>query len=512
MSHTRRFFLSSALSAVAGAAFANAPTTSLRPQARPGGTPYETEVSDLRPRMRAGMEEIVSASGMSGEVGFVVMDPATGETLVDIDGDLERPPASATKAVTALYALETLGEDYRFATRVLASGPVVDGVLQGDLVLVGGGHPNFVTDDLALLVDQLAGGGLKRVTGRFLVWGEALPTEREIDPDQLDHLGYNPSVGGLNLNFNRVHFQWTRQSGSYLVEIDARSETLKPAVTTARMEIVDRRGPVYTYRDAGGVDAWTVARRALGDAGARWLPVRYPALYTADVFATLMRSKGIVLPKVDRITDRPEGTELARHESVPLRDLMRSMLRWSTNITAEAAGMTATDALVGGGFDLDTSAARMTVFAAERAGIAPFFEDHSGLGDDTRITAGQMVQLLAAPGVSRMLKPIMKTIPLRDAQGNPVPGLNAEVRAKTGTLNFVSALAGYIDLAGGRELVFAFLAADLDARRRSKAVPDERPAGSVGYNGRAKTLQQKLLQRVALMAPALDPVATIESN
>jgi D-alanyl-D-alanine carboxypeptidase/D-alanyl-D-alanine-endopeptidase (penicillin-binding protein 4) len=499
MSLTRRFFLSSALGAVAGTAFANAPDTSVRPVARTRGTPAAAEVTDLRPRARVSFEQLVADSGVTGTVGFVVLDPGTGATLVDIDGTVPLPPASATKAVTALYALEALGPDYRFVTRVIASGPVVDGVVQGDLILAGGGHPNLVTDELAVLVDRVADAGITEVTGRFLVWGDALPREFEIDPDQLDHLGYNPSVGGLNLNFNRVHFQWQRSAGAYTVDMDAPGTSVRPAVTTARMEIVDRAGPVYTYRDAGGVDEWTVARGALGDAGSRWLPVRYPALYTADVFATLMRSKGIVLPTVERIDALPEGAEIARHESEPLVEILESLLRWSTNITAEAVGMTATHAAIGSGFDLDTSAARMTVFTAERAGIAPFFEDHSGLGDGTLISAADMAKLLGAPGVQAQLRPILREITLTDAEGNALSSLQADVRAKTGTLNFVSALAGYIRTQSGKDLIFAFFAADLVARERGKQSDDERPAGSITYNGRAKRLQQRLLQRLAMM-------------
>lgn len=499
MSLTRRFFLSSALGAVAGTALANAPETSVRPVARTTATHSAAEVTDLRPRARVSFEQLVAESGVTGTVGFVVLDPDTGRTLVDIGGAVPLPPASATKAVTALYALETLGPDYRFVTRVIASGPVVDGVVQGDLILAGGGHPNLVTDELAVLVDRVAEAGITKVTGRFLVWGDALPRESEIDPDQLDHLGYNPSVGGLNLNFNRVHFQWQRASGAYTVDMDARSETLRPPVTTARMEIVDRAGPVYTYRDAGGVDEWTVARGALGDSGARWLPVRYPELYTADVFTTLMRSKGIVLPGVERIGVLDAETEIARHESEPLIEILESLLRWSTNITAEAVGMTATHTAIGSGFDLDTSAARMTVYTAERAGIAPFFEDHSGLGDDTRISAADMAKLLGASGVQEKLRPILRQITLTDAEGNALRSLDADVRAKTGTLNFVSALAGYIRTQTGRDLVFAFFAADLAARERGKQSDDERPSGSINFNARAKRLQQRLLQRLAMM-------------
>ncbi|MCP6237338.1 D-alanyl-D-alanine carboxypeptidase, partial [Klebsiella pneumoniae] len=61
------------------------------------------------------------------------------------------PPASVAKALTALYALETLGEDHRFETRLLATAPVVAGRIDGDLILAGGGDPELSTDRLAEL-------------------------------------------------------------------------------------------------------------------------------------------------------------------------------------------------------------------------------------------------------------------------------------------------------------------------------------------------------------------------
>ena len=224
-------------------------------------------------------------------VGFVMADGATGRVLEAIDETLPQPPASVTKAVTALYAIEGLGGDYHFKTEIYGTAPVVDGVLDGDLVLAGGGDPNLLTDDLLALAGRLKESGLREVKGDFLVWGGALPALEEIDESQLDHLGYNPAISGLNLNFNRVHFEWKRANGDYTVTMDARSETIRPTVTIARMDIVDRNLPIYTYRDGSDIDRWTVARRALGNSGSRWLPVRNPELYAGDVFRTFARSE-----------------------------------------------------------------------------------------------------------------------------------------------------------------------------------------------------------------------------
>ena len=71
------------------------------------------------------------------------------------------------------------------------------------------------------------------------------------------------------------------------------------------------------------------------------------------------------------------------------------------------------------------------------------------------------------------------------------------MRAKTGTLNFVSTLAGYLDTDTGRKLSFAIFAYDPEARTASLSSQDEQPRGASGFNGKAKGLQQDLLQRWA---------------
>ncbi len=484
---SRRGFLTGAAATLATGAMADAPLTSIRPIAR-------TARADA-------VAEMIARSQLAGKVAFVAADATTGEVVEAILPDKAQPPASVTKAFTALYAIETLGPEHRFETRILATGPVIDGVLEGDLILAGGGDPNLVTDQLATLAQSLKDTGLREVRGDFLVWDDALTNLKEIDAGQDDYLGYNPTVTGLNLNFNRVHFEWKKQGEDFATTLDARSENFRPAVTSARIRIVDRASPVFTYRDAGDVDQWTVARRALNESGSRWLPVRHPALYCAEVFATFARSQGIVLKQAKEVVDLPAGDVLATYRGLPMTELMRGMLRFSTNLTAEAAGLAATADRVGQNRGLRTSALGMARWAERRAaGIRPDFVDHSGLGDRSRVTAADMVQFLTADSVAETLNPILKDIPLVDNNRQRIANDIASIRAKTGTLNFVSSLAGYMRTSRGRELAFAFFAADIDARERGKLSGSENPPGARSWNTAARSLQNSILRHWALHA------------
>ncbi|MGX9353266.1 D-alanyl-D-alanine carboxypeptidase/D-alanyl-D-alanine endopeptidase [Shimia sp. W99] len=486
-SFSRRVFLAGLLSGAAVPGWANPPKVSLRPVLRP---------STLLARSAPGMATLIKAAGVSGVVGCAVANARTGEVLESHGAETGLPPASVTKALTALYALETLGPDYRFKTRLVAAGTLSNGVLNGDLVLSGGGDPTLDTNGLAELARQLKAAGVREVTGRFLVWGGVLPRVVRIDDKQPDHAGYNPSVSGLSLNYNRVHFEWKRGAKDYAVTMDARSDRYRPAVTVARMKIANRDLPVYTFKQVNGVDHWTVARSALGKGGARWLPMRQPELYAGEVMRTLARSHGIVLKQAKMTSGAPQGATLATLSSDPLRDILKGMLKYSTNITAEMVGMMASRARGAQFSDIRGSADAMNLWAAQTLDMAhAALVDHSGLGEDSRMRASELVQVLSRAERQQVLRPILKDVRLRGKNGKVDKFHPLKVQAKTGTLHFVSGLAGYVSAPGDSELAFAIFVADTSARDRLIGPDRERPPGARTWNRNAKALQQNLLER-----------------
>jgi D-alanyl-D-alanine carboxypeptidase/D-alanyl-D-alanine-endopeptidase (penicillin-binding protein 4) len=200
------------------------------------------------------------------------------------------------------------------------------------------------------------------------------------------------------------------------------------------------------------------------------------------------------------IDDLPQDrAELAQHASATLRTILQEMLLYSTNLTAEVCGLAATKAKFATSLDINASAAQMTRWLGQKYGITCDFVDHSGLSDQNRISGGDMVKLLLAVGPDGPLRPIMRRIAMTDQDNNRLEDYPIEVRAKTGTLNFVSALAGYIKTAEGSDLVFTIFAVNLERRAQGKASGDEVPEGAIAWNRRAKRLQQRLLQRWGLV-------------
>ena len=489
---SRRVFVTTALGSLlsAGAAIGAPPTQSLRPVLRGEG---------FFKRAVPAAQAIVAKANLKGNVGFAVADIASGKPLEGMLASTGIPPASVAKAVTALYALDVLGSQHRFETQVMVTGGIRNGEVQGDLILVGGCDPTLDTDGLGEVAAALKAAGVASVKGQFKVFEGALPRLREIDPDQPEHVGYNPAVSGVALNYNRVHFEWRKAKGAFTVTMDARSPKYRPDVATAAMQIVDRRAPVYTYADGGVRDIWTVARGALGKGGARWLPVRKPGLYVGDVFATLAGAHGIRLKSARLIDALPQGDVVVRHRSDDLRSILQGMLKYSTNITAEMVGMAASAARVGSLRDLRHSASEMNLWARETLGMeAPALVDHSGLGDDSRLSARDMVTALVKVHGSG-LREILKPIALRDHKGRPDKAHPVTVDAKTGTLNFVSALAGYMSAGEGKVMAFAIFAANEAERAGIPREARERPPGARSWNRRAKNMQQSLIERWGML-------------
>ena len=490
MGLTRREVLAGLLAGAVSPAYGEAVTTSLRPRGRVGGGG-----DAAGPPGGAGL---VAAAKLGGTTGYIVAEVATGRVLEAVNAEVPLPPASVAKAITALYALDRLGPTYRFGTRVMAVGQISGNRLNGDLVLVGGGDPTLDSDKLGDLVALLARTGLREVTGRYLAYAGALPSFERITGDQPVQVGYNPGLSGLGLNFNRVSFEWTKGGAS--VAMNARGERYVPAVKMAKMDVVERQAPLFSYHMGAETEEWSVARGGLGREGSRWLPVRQVAPYVAEVFQTLSAAQGISLPKPQVVQVMPAGARvLVARDSDELAVVLRQMLRFSTNITAETVGLTAS-----GAGSLAGSAAAVEVWAKARLGMQAHLVDHSGLGAASRVTAGGMIRALAAGDAMAKnealgLRAVLRNIGMRDGAGKAIKGHPTKVVGKSGTLNFVSGLAGFIAPAGGQDLCFAIFSADAARREAVPMGEREDPPGGDAWVRRAHVLQARLISRWAGM-------------
>src|SRR5690606_35650870 len=128
--------------------------------------------------VQALVDRLIKESGLSATICVYVEDAASGAVLADVNGVVPLAPASNNKLVTTAAALTLLGPDHIFKTKFYRTGPIKDGVLQGDLVIFGGGDPTIsgrfekdkqdVTAILRGWAERLKSAGIKQIAGNIV--------------------------------------------------------------------------------------------------------------------------------------------------------------------------------------------------------------------------------------------------------------------------------------------------------------------------------------------------------
>jgi D-alanyl-D-alanine carboxypeptidase/D-alanyl-D-alanine-endopeptidase (penicillin-binding protein 4) len=368
-----------------------------------------------------------------GTVGLAVID-ATGQRLAARNPETPLLPASTMKLVTAAAALRLLGPGHRFVTRVYATAPVAaDGVVDGDLVVVGGGDPvlatpRFIRDvntarpatPLADLATRVARAGVTRVTGRVVGDPTILAGEPLAD-------GWDPR---------------------YLTSLDAsRSSGL---TVDAGVRLFTRSGVLHAEA------------------------AKDPAVRTAGELHDLLEARGVKIDRAParRWRHRAAGSEIARVSSPPLLTLLTHALHASDNHLADGIFR-----MLGAATGDPTWAGSARAAHRSLADIADGdawrdvrLADGSGLSRRNRLSADLTVRLLhtmaSGPLRSEWLG-IQATAGESGTLRHRLTGPPAEgrVHAKTGTLRDVRAMAGTVPGRAGRDHHFAVLANDLEAYR-----------------------------------------------
>jgi D-alanyl-D-alanine carboxypeptidase/D-alanyl-D-alanine-endopeptidase (penicillin-binding protein 4) len=429
-----------------------------------------------------------------GAASAVLIDVASGEIIESFNPAKSMPPASVAKVITTLYAIDRLGAEYQFVTNVEINGPVEGGIVQGDLILRGGGDPALDSDEMALLLDEVVAFGIKGITGAFIIDTSALPELREIHNDQPPQAAYNPGISALNTNFNRVHLEWVSDDDGTVFTLKGRAERYMPVSNRVSIEKVAGLSRPFEHSRSEFTEDWSINASMLGQGGARWLPVRDVAQYSADLFRTIARSKSVLLPAPRIVRTPVRGEEVARFERRELKLVCRGMLHFSTNVTAEVIGLSAGHRTASPS-SLEASAALAVDWVRETYGVGRLtLFDHSGLNPNNAITAGSMARIVQKAAKDGKLDGLLRRyfVSGSSGRGEAVPG--ASVRAKTGSLNFVRGLSGVITGRNDRRLAFAIFSNDLEAR--SKADHSlETPPGAKRFANRARVFEQAVLRR-----------------
>jgi len=402
-------------------------------------------------------------------VSVVVLDD-DGRTIVSHLPDIERHPGSTVKLVTTFGVLAHLSPIHTFRTRAYHAGTISDGRLDGDLYLEGGGDPYLTTDGFWRFVRAVRREGVTEIAGDLVIDTSYydLPA---VDPGAFDgqpYRLYNTQPYPLIVNFKAHDFVFRPRGQRVAIETDPE---------LANLEIDNRltvtRGPCNVYQ-AG------IAMHAIGDTRVRFegrMPsgcrvyhlsrtFMPPAAYAYGLFVGLYAEMGGTVTGGVREGDVPTGAKrLVEFDSPPLREIIVAVNKYSNNVMTRMLMLNLGAELFGPPATVEKgTAALKEVYSRldiDMAGVT--IDNGSGLSRRTRISAGKMAEILVAARRSPWAAEFVSSMPLSGLDGTLRRRLKSSTtrgnsHLKTGRLDGVSALAGYVhDGAGDTYTVVFFM-------------------------------------------------------
>jgi len=426
--------------------------------------------------------------------GIEVRDVGTGNVVYSRNAERLFVPASNVKLLTTALALERLGSDFRFQTRVLSeAAPDSQGHIQGDVRLVGGGDPNLsgravpyrlgsATENplapIEALADQAVARGVKSIGGAIVgddtwyVW-EPFPEGWAVDDTLYE---YGAPVSALTINDNA--FTLTLRPAARAGELA--ELTLAPPLEyyqiDNRVETVAAGGvrKVHLDREPGSrqLRLWgSLPLRAIPEV--LFLAVSDPAEYAARALRRALEDRGIAVaggvsvahhfPGEEHPLADSAGYELARRDSAPLVEDLKITAKVSQNLHGELALRAVGRARSKVG-SRQAGLEEMKAFLGEIGiGAAAYsLSDGSGLDRADLVTPSALVKLLRHMYASPARESWISLLPVGGQDGTlserfgegPAAG---RIHAKTGTLSHISTLSGYAERPDGNTLAFSIL-------------------------------------------------------
>jgi D-alanyl-D-alanine carboxypeptidase/D-alanyl-D-alanine-endopeptidase (penicillin-binding protein 4) len=424
-----------------------------------------------RPYLPPGVEQVMARYKVPGTaLSVYVREIGRDEPLVSYNATVPRNPASTMKVLTTYAALEILGPAYTWRTRAYATGPVRDQVLEGNLVIEGGGDPFMTADRWWGFVAGLRQEGIARVTGDVVIDNSYFAPQGDDRGafDNQPYRSYNVLPDALLVNFQTATFSLVpdHAAGVARVSVNPTPANLIVENTVRLLESGCRRG-------AAGVsiampDGPSGNRIAIsGDYASGCGPLSFTRAvmrapdFAYGTFRTLWQQSGGQIDGGLKVGVLPPGAELLyTHDSLSLAEVIRLVNKYSSNSMARILLLTLGAEKVGR--PGTTAAGRQAIveFLASRGVELPelVLENGSGLSRQERVSAAGLADVLTAAWRSQYMPEFAASLPLSATDGTlrkrfRAPEMQGRLRMKTGTLEGVSALAGYVNAASGKTYV-----------------------------------------------------------
>jgi D-alanyl-D-alanine carboxypeptidase/D-alanyl-D-alanine-endopeptidase (penicillin-binding protein 4) len=416
-----------------------------------------------------------------------IVDLATGNQLVTRDADRAMSLASTAKLLTSTAALARLGGGFRWRTSVLGAAPDAKGVVAGDLYVKGRGDPMLGVDELRALAADLAARGV-RSADRLVIdtsYFDEVVEPPHFEDQKTETAGFRAPVASFGVARSSVTVGVVAdpdgaatvaldpEPGDYLKLVVHDVTSVTKGRTRLKVDLKPRPDHVeieVSGQIRWGEGSWEVRKR-----------VADPVRFAGEVFRRALADHGIKV-KVRAIGRGPAPASaklLAVHDSAPLSDVLRHMNKLSDNYLAESVLKTlgAETRTTPGPATWDDGLAAVSAYLAT-IGMPPAgyrADNGSGLFDATAVSARQLTTVLAAAHRDYRIGPdLVASLPVGGVDGTLARrwhGHQAKgrVRAKTGTLDKVITLAGYLAIDSQHLIGFAVLVNDIPPGQRASA-------------------------------------------
>ena len=354
---------------------------------------------------------------------FVIVDLDTGKTVLGQNVDTPRSPASTIKVVTTFASLDLLGPSYIWHTRAGIRGSLKGGVLDGDLVLQGGGDPYMTLERWWSFARGLREKGLKTIHGDIVIDDTAfsLPVE---DPGAFDgrpNRSYNVLPNALMVNFQSIEFHVVPNVDMRRVDIVASPSPVNleienhVALASGRCTAAAGRVDFQVTSDQWDHVVFSGALSPTCDERSFARVLLRPADYAYGTFVSLWRELGGEFDGKLRVAPTPAGTEpYLTFDSLTLGEIVRLTNKFSSNLMARHLLLTMGEDRFGLPATLDKGAAAIAEWS-QAHGLAlqdMNIDNGSGLSRSTHITVSQMARVLSAAYHSRFAPEFMASLPL----------------------------------------------------------------------------------------------------
>ena len=367
------------------------------------------------------------------DFGYVIFDIDANKVIAQNNADKKFIPASVFKLFTNFAALEVLGPDTRFNTRLYVQGKIINGHLDGNLILESDGDASFLIENLYNFAFAVKFKGINSISGKIYYYNSDFLDVKMINDDQPKYASYNPGFSSLNLNFN-----------SFKITKDANQIISVPQNSATITRVFHNKYYLPQIKS----DVWHINNKI----SERKLPVQNSSYFFASQLREVLNNVGVKTEKIESIGKLPNDVELIiEQSSKTIKEIVKDGLIYSNNLYSEVLLVQLAKKLGCEIQDIKSAATCLQNWYNTNYPMIGFkdavFDNGSGLSESIEISPKSVIEFLKIVENKSYGNDYFPTLlPLSGVSGTLQDRFldkSSQIFAKTGSMDYISSVAGY---------------------------------------------------------------------